>query len=165
MDREPSRRILQALYTILLGNPTLDAAREVPMKTRFKMWYRLVGSAVEHAAAQIGENIDCRTLFRAVEGEDEDEVSLAEVLDMMARMLPHHFKAQHVCDKIDTGERLLRDFFCPQLPPDGRASSKSVGRVLRGHVGEPVVKEGKTFILQSRQARKGGKYYEVEITG
>jgi hypothetical protein len=102
-------------------------------------------------------------LFRAVEGEDEDEVSLAEVLDTMARMLPPNFKAQDVCDKIDRDERLLRDFFCPQLPPDGRASSKSVGRVLRGHVGEPVVKDGKTFILQSMQPRRGGKYYTVEI--
>lgn len=29
--------ILQALYTILLGNPTLDEPRDAPMRTRFKM--------------------------------------------------------------------------------------------------------------------------------
>ena len=40
--------ILGALYTILLGNPTLKKSRNAPMKTRFKMWWRLVGSAVEH---------------------------------------------------------------------------------------------------------------------
>ena len=43
--------ILAALYTILLGNPQLKAARDAPGKTRFKMWWRLVGSAVEHAAS------------------------------------------------------------------------------------------------------------------
>jgi hypothetical protein len=42
--------ILGALYTILLGNPALDLPRGAAMKTRFKMWYHLVGSAVEHAA-------------------------------------------------------------------------------------------------------------------
>ena len=42
--------ILRAFYTILLGNPTLKKPRDAPMQTRFKMWWRLVGSAVEHAA-------------------------------------------------------------------------------------------------------------------
>ena len=42
--------ILGAFYTILLGNPTLKKPRNAPMRTRFKLWYRLVGSAVEHAA-------------------------------------------------------------------------------------------------------------------
>jgi hypothetical protein len=37
-------RILAALYTILIGNPKLNEPRDAPMKTRFKMWYRLVGS-------------------------------------------------------------------------------------------------------------------------
>jgi hypothetical protein len=34
--------ILRALYTILLGNPTLDEPSAAPMKTRFKMWWRLI---------------------------------------------------------------------------------------------------------------------------
>ena len=54
--------ILRALYTILIGNPMLDKPRDAPMKTRFKMWYRLVGSAVEHAARQVGEEIDFRKI-------------------------------------------------------------------------------------------------------
>ena len=37
--------ILGALYTILLGNLTLKQPRSAPMKTRFKMWWRLVGTA------------------------------------------------------------------------------------------------------------------------
>ena len=34
-------KILAALYTILLGNPQLKAARDAEGKTRFKMWWRL----------------------------------------------------------------------------------------------------------------------------
>ena len=36
-------RILGALYTILLGNPMLDLPADAPTRTRFPMWYRLVG--------------------------------------------------------------------------------------------------------------------------
>ena len=50
--------LLRAFYTILLGNPQLKAARDAPGRTRFKMWWRLVGSAVEHAAKLSGEDID-----------------------------------------------------------------------------------------------------------
>jgi len=47
--------ILRALYTILIGNPMLEKTHDAPMKTRFKTWYRLIGSAVEYAAKQAGE--------------------------------------------------------------------------------------------------------------
>ena len=43
--------ILGALYVILLGNPMLDSSIDAATKTRFPMWYRLVGSAIEHAGA------------------------------------------------------------------------------------------------------------------
>ena len=66
--------ILAAFYTILLGNPTLKQPRNAPMKTRFKMWWRLVGSAVEHAAglANPDREVDFQKLFLAREDEDED---------------------------------------------------------------------------------------------
>lgn len=43
-------KIMKALYTILLGNPMLDEKPDATCKTRFKTWWRLVGSAIEHAA-------------------------------------------------------------------------------------------------------------------
>ena len=49
--------ILLALYTILLGNPQLKTAHDAPGKTRFKMWWRVVGSAVEHAAKLYAPNL------------------------------------------------------------------------------------------------------------
>ena len=51
------------------------------MRTRFKMWWRLVGSAVEHAAAKAaGEPVDFQTLFLAQDEEDEDDNALVEAL-------------------------------------------------------------------------------------
>ena len=71
--------ILRALYAILLGNPQLNAPREAAAKTRFKMWWRLIGSAVEHAAA---EPIDFQDLFLVQEEDDEELLSLADALDV-----------------------------------------------------------------------------------
>ena len=73
--------ILRALYTILLGNPTLKKPRNAAMRTRFKMWWRLVGSAVEHAAVTAaGVAVDFQTLFLAQDEEDEDDNALVEAL-------------------------------------------------------------------------------------
>lgn len=42
--------MLRALYTVMLGNPRLRAKSAGPAETRFKPWWHLVGSAVEHGA-------------------------------------------------------------------------------------------------------------------
>jgi hypothetical protein len=98
--------LLRAFYVILLGNPQLKAARDAPGKTRFKMWWRLVGSAVEHAAKLMvpepkeGEtDIDFQTLFISQEeAEDEDALSLADALKILARLWPDYFYAKDVSD-------------------------------------------------------------------
>jgi hypothetical protein len=97
-------KILRALYTILLGNPTLAEPADADMKTRFKMWYRLVGSAVEHAAAcavarrsgavaRAGEPpkpelVDFAAMFLGEEDASDDDASLADLLYAMARKWP-----------------------------------------------------------------------------
>src|SRR5690348_12658821 len=68
--RKHHAKILQALYTILIGNPTLDEPHNAPRKTRFKTWHRLIGSAVEYAAKQAGEETDFSKLCRSLEEED-----------------------------------------------------------------------------------------------
>jgi hypothetical protein len=70
--------IMSAFYTILLGNPQLRAPRDAPAKTRFKMWWRLVGSAIEHAAklAQPKEEVDFQKLFLVQDENDEDAATL-----------------------------------------------------------------------------------------
>jgi hypothetical protein len=82
-------RILGALYTLLLGNPMLDLPFDTPGKTRFPMWYRLVGSAVEHAAAIYKEAnpqdnkavvVDFGELFLKQKASEEEGTSLGEAL-------------------------------------------------------------------------------------
>lgn len=100
-------KILTALYTILLGNPVLRPGSTRVPETRFKTWWRLVGSAVEHAAEQHAvltvddvtwmtsptppcpaQSISFRQLFLEQEDADEDAASLADVLSHMADKWP-----------------------------------------------------------------------------
>ena len=96
-------RILHALYTIMLGNPLLKPGSNNAPQTRFKAWWRLVGSAVEHAASLHAEvsaervaamvddppacppvAINFRDLFLSQEEEDEETASLADALAALA---------------------------------------------------------------------------------
>jgi hypothetical protein len=101
--------ILHALYTIMLGNPRLHSSNPPPAETRFKAWWHLVGSAVEHAAAEhvqhvgacaFDRNTDCqavqvcfRELFLDGEQHEEQTSSLATVLDALRSMWPIGFRA------------------------------------------------------------------------
>ena len=112
--------ILAALYTILLGNPQLKAPRDAAGKTRFKMWWRLVGSAVEHAAELAGQELDFQKLFMAQEEDDEESASLADVLDVLVAAYPKEFTAEDVAalinsywsgsDEEKSNKKLVRDF-------------------------------------------------------
>ena len=82
---------------VLLGNPTLKKPRNAAMRTRFKMWWRLVGSAVEHAAELAArydgeakaaraalepdkQVVDFCALFIDQDADDEEDSSLVEAL-------------------------------------------------------------------------------------
>jgi hypothetical protein len=116
--------ILRALYTVLLGNPTLSKTN-VKMKTRFKTWWRLIGSAVEHAARllkeesadpvkrenmdratrekmdqMVAQDVDFGSLFLSQEEDDEDSASLADALAVMERRWVE-FKASDIADLIN----------------------------------------------------------------
>jgi hypothetical protein len=92
-------QILRALYTIILGNPRLVEANPPVPETRFKAWWHLVGSAIEHAARQhvaielervkwLAEDanrpgapavISFREMFLAGESDEEQASALATV--------------------------------------------------------------------------------------
>jgi hypothetical protein len=157
------------------------------MKTRFKLWQRLVGSAVEHASSLMGEKVDFAELFQATGEDDEDETSLAAVLDIMSGLWKDRtFTAQDLCDAIndkktgsgvagdefrsiyvleDADRQQLRGFFCPKLASDKSASSQSVGMHLKNHTDEPVRNGDWTLVLRSQKkpdgGGKGGKLYKV----
>ncbi len=93
-------RILSALYTVLLGNPALQAGSNAAPHTRFKTWWRLVGSAIEFAAHDYTDRvaalvvdpptvyepvkISFRDLFLSQEEDDEESASLADALASLA---------------------------------------------------------------------------------
>jgi hypothetical protein len=152
--------ILQALYTILLGNPTLAQPRDADARTRFKLWWRLVGSAVEHAAGLAGTPIDFQTMFLEQEQDEDDSASLADALDLMAKQWPIQFKAADVAalvnDRSNPRGTALRDFLFPDAPQNYVASPKSVGRLLAAHVDEPVKSGDYTLILRKSRDMHGG---------
>jgi hypothetical protein len=93
--------LLRAFYTILLGNPTLNVPRHAEMQTRFKLWWRVVGSAIEHAAKLAADRTEpgayeaggppppCAVSFRKLllerEDEDENAASLADALAVLTK--------------------------------------------------------------------------------
>jgi hypothetical protein len=130
-------------------------------KTRFKTWYQVVGSTVEHAAALAGHDIDFGGLFLAKESEEESNASLHDVLMALSTKWPAvsvaketaGFQATDVARWINDRESsfmpdwgkeggiVLRDFLFPeQTDKSGTfiVSAKSVGRRLKKHCGEPV---------------------------
>ena len=80
------------------------------MRTRFKMWWRLVGSAVEHAAGSATgvETIDFRTLFLAQDEEDEDDNALVEALVTLRAWPAERLKAIEEVEKIWRSRRRRR---------------------------------------------------------
>ena len=119
--------LMAAFYTILLGNPQLKVAREAEGKTRFKMWWRLVGSAVEHAAGLCGQELDFQKLFLTQEDDEEESATLADVLDIILATHQGEFFAKDVAnlvnrsgigvsDEAKSNRKLMRDFLLPGAP-------------------------------------------------
>jgi hypothetical protein len=158
--------ILAALYTILLGNPTLKAPRDAPMKTRFKMWWRLVGSAVEHAAKLLDQELaqdtwqelDFQKLFLSQEEEgDEDSATLADALEVFKKRWPRKFKATDIAGMINSSssfpeteedQETLREFLLPGAPSDYTFSALSITKLLKKHLDNPVRSGEKNLILR-----------------
>jgi len=180
-------KILAALYTILLGNPTLDKPREAQMNTRFKMWWRVVGSAVEQAAKLCADEpgaqwehleadepaakgkptaIDFQEIFLNQEEDEEQGETLGHALDIMRRRLNTPFMTKNVVEflnKIDHQPEImpdvvaLRSFFYPGAPTNQMAVPESVGWKLRSHVGDAVLYEGGTLTLKRIERPTGHK--------
>jgi hypothetical protein len=163
--------LLQAFYTILLANPELKKSQQAPAKTRFKMWWRIVGSAVEHAAGLHNEEekIDFQDLFTSQEEtEDEDSVSLAEVLEIILKKWPRTFGASDIAETINSGssdqaavKTTLRDFLYPGSPAFD-VSPKSVGKQLKAHLDNPVKSGDRILVLRTiPKTGKGNLIYFV----
>ena len=181
---ENRAEILAALYTVLLGNPMLDRPHDEAGGTRFKVWYRLVGSAVEHAAKLAGEHVDFQKLFLVQEAEsDEDTNTLLEALLIMDRRWPvAEFLGSNIAKLINregaTGDpnhpnyetllfemkhdaAVLRDALYPEgVSANFVATSKGVGKKLAAHVDEPVPHGDDMLTLRARMV-DGTNHFRV----
>jgi hypothetical protein len=166
--------LLRAFYTVLLANPELNKDQQAPSRTRFKMWWRIVGSAVEHAARHHNpeETIDFQNLFTSQEEtEDEDSVSLVEALEIILKIWPKTFGATDIAKVIDTESSddadavvrtTLRDFLYPG-PRASDVSPRSVGKRLKAHLDNPVKSGDRMLVLRviPKTSAKGNLTYFV----
>ncbi len=122
--------ILRAIYMILLGNPAVQPGNTVALKTRFKTWWKLVGSAIEHAAGllharenslrddaneapaeddtnrrTLAERVDFKLLFAESEEDEEVGTNVAAILDILSRTYgTARFTAQPLAEAINNGK-------------------------------------------------------------
>jgi len=183
--------ILSALYTLLLSNAQLKPGQAATLKTRFKSWWHLVGSAIENAAtalvdgqrplmeeARYATDVDFGKVFAAVEQDDEEGSQLADVLDVLHQRWAdaRTFQASEVAGFInmpmkgeEDGATVLRGFF----DAGGRRSASSitpftVGRRLAAVAGAPVFVGGQIMRLERSTpgksgARKTGTMFRVRF--
>jgi hypothetical protein len=166
--------ILVALYTILLGNPMLAEPQNSAGKTRFKLWWRLVGSAVEHGARLVGQELDFQRLFLDQEQDnDEETVDLAAALNAMneqwCSMIVDNFKAADVADCINGDDSnpnsaILREFLLGETPRGVKASARTIGRKLKNYVDSPVPHGGRTLTLRTKTQRSNEVVYFITST-
>jgi hypothetical protein len=180
-------RILEALYTIMLGNPRLRDGTPKPAPTRFKTWWHLVGAAVEHAAAEHAriaeEKVCCFAadfptictptpvsfvdLFLAGEAHDEQCTGLATVLEVFRRKWPDGFKSADVASYAAEVEEGAAAFKAALDQAGGKflkvVSSATIAWRLKGLVDAPVIVGDTTLVLRRAPDHEGAGFTVVEI--
>jgi hypothetical protein len=184
-------QIIRALYTILLGNPLLDRPLSAAGKTRFTVWWRMVGSALEHAAAlytqaerdagrtDTGGGLDFKTLFLTQEEDDEEGAALGAVLAALAGKWPDNtkFAAKDVAKLVNefqsqwAGEidqergATLREFLFPDTAPAMTVTNEAVTKRLKPHLVSPVMFNNQTFTLKDElDTHAKSLRFRVEVT-
>jgi hypothetical protein len=166
-------RILQAIYTILLGNPRLLDSDAPPAETRFKTWFHLVGSAIENAARQHAmrdvdaEEISFREIFLEGEADEEQTDGTATALSMLRSIWPNGFKASDLSMYIGSGIGMDLKGAIEQAA--GKSIQVPTATVLtwrlKALVESPTEVDGKTLTLRYTpdQGGHGGTFRVVEI--
>ena len=177
-------QILRALYVIALGNPRLTARNPPPAETRFKMWYHLIGSAIEHAAAQHAGHVEAlamdghptcrpitisfRRLFLLGEAEEEQSSALATVLEVIRAKWPQGCRAREVAAHAGATEEGAIEFKAALE----QASSKAIKVVtattitwrLKALLDAPVALDGGILVLRYLPDHDAGTFVVKEIS-
>ena len=96
--------ILRALYMILLSNPRRRQPSNPAPETRFKVWWDLVGSAMEYAAGLVAaeagdaaeEPVSFRKLFQRTESDNSQTESIVTVLEKLRQDWSSGFQASQI---------------------------------------------------------------------
>jgi hypothetical protein len=139
-------RILRALYTILIGG-ALQRPSEQVAKTRFKIWWGLIGWPVEYAAGLLGIKVDCTELLRAGESGEEEASASSRALTVLR---------EHWGDSEFTTRDVVLALADLHAPFEERATR---AEALSDALGELVGK-----ILEKPTARSVGKLFQKYLT-
>jgi hypothetical protein len=175
--------ILRALYIIALGNPRLRGQNAPPAETRFKMWWHIIGSAVEHAAylhdatAFPGDanwnptcpprQISFRDLFLDGEADDEQSSSLATVLDVLRTRWPNGCQANEVAAYAGGADEGSIEFKAALEAASGKAIKIVTATIitwrLKALVDAPVQRGDAVLVLRYLPDDHGGVFRVVAI--
>jgi hypothetical protein len=170
--------ILRALFTIIRGNPRLREDNPPPAETRFKGWWHLVGSAVEHAAqlheaaafpgdANWNQNcpprkISFRTLFLDGETDEEQTSSLAIVLDVLREKWPSGCSARAIAAYAGAATEDAIEFKTALEQASGKAIRVVTATVmtwrLKALLDAPVRMADGVFVLRYVAGHEGGTF-------
>jgi hypothetical protein len=178
-------RILRAMYIILLANPRLRGNKGPPPQTRFKAWYELVGSAVEHAAMMHTEHVQAlamdahptckpdptrpvsfKTLFLEGEADEEQTSGLITVLRVLHQRWPEGCTAKEVSNFVQQADQgnVAAIEFAEALDQAGERSKKTaitsttISWRLKALAGAPVKADERILRLEYLPANQAGTF-------
>jgi hypothetical protein len=178
--------ILAALYTLLLGNPRRNPGQHPTPPTRFKAWWDMVGSAIEFAADQHTRLsaqeatgfvpapelvppgiISFAEIFLAGEAQDEQDNSLATVLDVLSRRWPNGFQAAnvaHYAGEADESAIAFRDALeLASGKPLKIISATTVAWRLKALADAPIDNGDRRLVLRYRPDPHGGSFVVKQL--
>jgi len=171
-------KVLSALYTILIGGALARPDGQVA-KTRFKLWWGLIGWPVEYAAGLLGIELDCTELLRSGEAAEEEASATSKVLTILGqewqgkwfttRDVVMFLKERHSLLDDDTGTRAdaLFDALSELIgKPLENPTARSLGKLFQKHLtNRPawIDDESRVAVLRKVPAdkNKDGNKYEV----
>jgi len=169
-------KILRALYTILIGGVLCRPQAQVA-KTRFKLWWGLIGWPVEYAASLLDINLDCAELLRSGEAEDEDASAASRVLAILRnRWGDKAFTAQKVVLALSAANSMVEESAeqAQELADalgdlagkvTDKPTARSIGKLFQKHLtNRPAwIENGNAVAVLRKVSGHEANQYKVEI--
>jgi hypothetical protein len=180
--------ILRALYTILLGNPQLDAPWSEPENPeqkagknssddgRFKLWHRMVGAALEHASriyadrfglAEGEKPVSFAALFDKAEDENAERIEALHDLRLLQTRWADgaEFSSSDVANwakGLALENREATGFRERLQNARGEITAQRAGEFLSGLRDRPLTIEPGVVLTLRRRLQDGVQRYRVE---